>query len=70
VKLEAVLERARLKRPRKKLLRVEHSTRRLKPLLKLLDFCGATGSRALSKPQQIEFFAIHEAVPFPKRFME
>jgi hypothetical protein len=36
---------------------VEYSIRRLKPLLILLGFCGATGSRALSKPPRIEFSA-------------
>jgi hypothetical protein len=35
---------------------VESTTRRLKALLILLDFYGATGSRALSKPPLIEFF--------------
>jgi hypothetical protein len=35
---------------------VESSTRRLKPLLILSGFYGATGSRALSKPPLIEFF--------------
>jgi hypothetical protein len=35
---------------------MEYSIRRLKPLLILLGFCGATGSRALSKPKGIEFF--------------
>jgi hypothetical protein len=29
---------------------MEYSIRRLKPLLILLGFCGATESRALSKP--------------------
>jgi hypothetical protein len=35
---------------------MEYSIRRLKPLLILLGFCGATGSRALSKRLRIEFF--------------
>jgi hypothetical protein len=43
---------------------VEYSIRRLKPLLILLRFCGATGSRALSK---LFLAARLEAVPFPGR---
>jgi hypothetical protein len=35
---------------------MEYSIRRLKPLLIFLGFCGATGSRALSKPPRIAFF--------------
>jgi hypothetical protein len=35
---------------------VEYWMLRLKPLLILLGWCGATGSRALSKPSRIDFF--------------
>src|SRR6202521_595437 len=45
-----------LKRLRKSSVAVEYSIRRLKPRLILLDFYGATGSGALSKPPQIELF--------------
>jgi hypothetical protein len=47
---------------------VEYSIRRLKPLLILLGFCGATGSRALSKPPRIEFFrSLLDALRFSAR---